>query len=161
MTASPPAPVSPLQTVLADAGGGILETEVVRCPRAGMALSEATNLLMWSDRNTVAYRPPRIVSAGGRPDVQESNAKCSRLWLELAGVLWRAGIAQADADIRRSIGMCRSCCPPRRRREATPDRACGNDGDGAVADRPRRDGGGRSSGGPAGWLSRLSGGKRT
>ena len=47
MTASPPAPVSPLQAVLADAGGGILETEVVRCPREGMALSEATILLMW------------------------------------------------------------------------------------------------------------------
>ncbi len=34
MTASPPAPVSPLQAVLADAGGGILETEVVRVPQS-------------------------------------------------------------------------------------------------------------------------------
>ncbi len=46
-----------------------------------MALSEATNLLMWSDRNTVAYRPPRVVSAGGRPDVQDFDANCSRLWV--------------------------------------------------------------------------------
>ena len=32
-----------------------METEVVRCPRAGMALSEATNLLMWSDRKRDDY----------------------------------------------------------------------------------------------------------
>ncbi len=61
-----------------------------------MALSEATNLLMWSDRNTVAYRLPRVVSAGDRPDAQNFNAKFSRLWVAnsmhyRAVPIWRKG----------------------------------------------------------------------
>ncbi len=33
------------------------------------------------ETRTVAYRPPRVVSAGDRPDVQDVNAKCTRLWV--------------------------------------------------------------------------------
>ena len=60
-----------------------METEVVRCPRAGMALSEATNLLMWSDRKGLKAREVQ-----GVPETQSAQFE----------PIMSTGVAQAATD---------------------------------------------------------------